>query len=416
MGPINYSLNVQNPMQAFMESAQLGSGMAANQAQKAAAEQTAAAQKNKMLLDQWESRSKEQQSQDLQTGGQIIAAINSGSPEVAQQILAARAAAARNSGDEARAKGYETNAELIKINPQAAAATYQTMIATLPGGDKLVESLGKIGKDSREAALAPGEQEKQISEKEKSAADTARIKAETNRINAEVRKGGVPVIPADILKWNEYKRLLPINPEEAAQFAKAVGLVPNDKPLSVFNSQQIAKASENARNFSTDASKYELLAQQFRTQNVTGGFMNKWGNKLRELTGNEKSENELRNSVLAVVNSEGMKALPPGSATEFEGKIARQPFPTENASGEYVAKWLDAVAKVSAKAAEFEEHKADFIAKNVGQRDKSGGTIISTWKAKQEEQDAQAKDITTVKPDGVSDEEWARYKKDQGVK
>ena len=157
MGPINYSLNVQNPMQAFMESAQLGSGMAANQAQKAAAEQTAATQKNKMLIDQWESRSKEQQSQDLQTGGQIIAAINSGSPEAAQQILAARAAAARNAGDEARAKGYETNAELIKINPPAAAATYQTMMATLPGGDKIIESLGKIGEEGRKAALAPAQ-------------------------------------------------------------------------------------------------------------------------------------------------------------------------------------------------------------------------------------------------------------------
>jgi len=131
--------------------------MAANQAQKAAAEQTAATQKNKMLLDQWESRSKEQQAQDLRDGGQIIAAINSGSPDIAQKILTDRAAAARNSGDEERAKAYETNAQLIKLRPAEAAATYQTIIAALPGGDKITEIAGKISEEGRKAAMAPAQ-------------------------------------------------------------------------------------------------------------------------------------------------------------------------------------------------------------------------------------------------------------------
>lgn len=425
MGPINYSLNVQNPMQAFMESAQLGSGMAANQAQKAAAEQTAAAQKNKMLLDQWESRSKEQQSQDLRDGAQIIAAINSGSPEFAQQILAERAAAARNSGDEARAKGYETNAELIKIQPQAAAAAFQTIMAALPGGDKMVESLGKIGKDSREAALAPGEREKQISEKEKSAADTARIKAETNRINAEIMRGRSANETANKKDWDEYQRLLKLDPEQAAAFGRAANFVSKEgMKLSDFNSRQIASASDAAVANSADAGKYSTAAAQIRKANLSGGLFSSWGEKYKEITGDQDGITKLRRQAMEIVNSEAIKALPPGPATDRDITLAREPFPTDKANGEYVANWLDAVSRLSAKKAEYESHKAEFIAKNGGQRDASGGTTLSTWQSNQEEQAKAEKAGNSVTVNGVAyerpasftDQQWAAYKQQMGVK
>ena len=89
---------------------------------------------------------------------------------------------------------------------------------------------------------------------------------------------------------------------------------------------------------------------------------------------------------MEVVNSEAIKALPPGPATDRDIALVREPFPTARANGEYIANWLGAVARLNEKRAQYAEHKAQFIAQNGGQRNAQGETVLSSWKRIQSEQ------------------------------
>jgi len=388
MGPINYALNVQNPMQAFMESAQLGSGIAANQAQQAAAVEQKKAAQAAQLKSQWETQNKQQQQESLKFAGQLLSAHTAGSPEVVQELIAQKAAAYRNANDEQNAKAMETWGKVYGLNKDAAGQTLTTMVASAgPEGDNMVKTILSTKEDARKAAMAPGELEKQTSEKETSTANLAKITAETNRINADIMRGSSVNSTANKKDWDEYQRLLKIDPAQAAAFGRAANFVSQEgMKLSDFNSKQIASASDAAVANSADAGKYATAAEQIRKAGLSGGLFSSWGEKYKEITGDQDGITKLRKQAMEIVNSEAIKALPPGPATDRDITLAREPFPTDKANGEYVANWLESVARLSAKKAEYEEHKAEFIAKNGSQRDASGGTTLSTWKAKQEEQ------------------------------
>jgi len=331
----------------------------------------------------------------------------------------------KNSGNNQQASVLQSYVDAIEKDPASAAQSIQYMVATVPGGDKIIESLGKIGKEGREAALAPGELEKQTSEKETSTANLAKIKAETNRINADIMRGGSANATHNKKDWDEYQRLLKIDPAQAAAFGRAAGFVSQEgMKLSDFNSKAIDAASTASLTYSNAAAKYTTLADQIRKTNMKAGLLGSWNETLKKAMGSQDEVTSLRQQAMQVVNSEAINALPPGPATDRDITLARAPFPADSANGEYVANWLGAVARLSAKKAEFEDHKAHFIAENGGQRDKDGGTVISTWKAKQEEQAKADKAANSVIVNGVSyerpasftDQQWATYKQQMGVK
>jgi hypothetical protein len=177
--PINYSLNVQSPMQAFGQAAQFGAGLAEMDARRQAAQQEAiraqslnqefqrvsAIQnpqaKDFMALsfllpkDQMESiratyemGSKEQKENQLSFSGKVLSAFTSGNNQIGIDLLLNRAEAEENSGRKDQAQAFRTYAELAKINPGAAKTTIGMMLASVPGGDKVIEATTK-------AQLAP---------------------------------------------------------------------------------------------------------------------------------------------------------------------------------------------------------------------------------------------------------------------
>jgi hypothetical protein len=103
----------------------------------------------------WDTLSKDRQQQDLQSAGQVMAAFQSGSPEIGLKLLRDRAEAAKNSGDVQQAQALETWAKMAEIKPDAVTKSIGLMVAQLPGGDKIIESLGKIGSETRAQELQP---------------------------------------------------------------------------------------------------------------------------------------------------------------------------------------------------------------------------------------------------------------------
>lgn len=193
MQPYNYSVDVASPFESAVQGLKFGAGLAdmqsARQAQMLKAQQQQQAMQQQQALQEnmralmnnpnptvkeytnlammlpekeaasmranWDALSKERQTKDLQSAGQVMAAFQSGAPEIGLQILRERAEAAKNSGDVEQAKALETWAKMAEINPGAVTKSIGLMVAQLPGGDKVIESLGKIGTETRAQEMQP---------------------------------------------------------------------------------------------------------------------------------------------------------------------------------------------------------------------------------------------------------------------
>lgn len=96
-----------------------------------------------VLLKSWEAKNKEQQSNELRTVGQVMAALRT-NPDVAVKILEEKAAAAENSGQQDQAKAYSTWAELAKTDPKTAANFVGVTVAAIPGAKDMFDAMTKV--------------------------------------------------------------------------------------------------------------------------------------------------------------------------------------------------------------------------------------------------------------------------------
>lgn len=186
--------------------------------------------------------------------------------------------------------------------------------------------------------------------------------------------------------WAEYQRLLKDDPASAESFGRAAGFVGKEgQELSAFAEKQLAQASDEFTEASNASGRYVNLAKNLRASNAGGGLKSTWSEYLKEQTGNQDEITALKKEALAISNSEAIKNLPPGPATDRDIQIVMAPFPTEKASPEYVSNWLESMSRLNQKRAEYAEFKADFIAKNGSLRDGGGKSLAAAWKAAQKQ-------------------------------
>jgi hypothetical protein len=184
----------------------------------------------------------------------------------------------------------------------------------------------------------------------------------------------------------EYYNSLPEGAEKEAVGRKLNMISREGMDLSAYAEKQLDMASTDAAEASSAASRYMTLADQIKSSAMSGGLKSTWTEYIKEQTGNQDEVTGLRKQAMQIVNSEAIKNLPPGPATDRDIEMVRAPFPTEKASPEYVANWLSAVARLNEKRAQFSEFKANFISENGSLRTRSGESLISSWRKQQQEQ------------------------------
>lgn len=254
MQPYNYAIDVASPFESAVQGLKFGAGLADMQMerqaqavklqqQQQAMQQQQALRSNMqalmanpnptakdytnlaMMLPEkeaasmranWEALSKDRQTKDLQSAGQVMAAFQSGAPEVGLQLLRQRAEAAKNSGDMAQAQALDTWAKLAEINPNAVTKSIGLMVAQLPGGDKIIESVGKIGSEARAQELQPT-----ALKKAKAEATTAEVGAKfaESKALADLEQAGwnVKKIQADMGIAQQNSRIAAMNAATARE-------------------------------------------------------------------------------------------------------------------------------------------------------------------------------------------------------
>ena len=158
---------------------------------------------------------------------------------------------------------------------------------------------------------------------------------------------------------------------------KAQQLITEAPKLSVNMEKGIETAVNNATASSNSANSMSALAQQFRAEKPTTGLFGNAQNMFAKLTGSDTTLRDLRIRQNALVNSQVLKFLPPGPATDKDVEIVRQGAPTDMDNPETVARWLDAMANLERRNAQFNEFKAEWMSANGNPgQSRNGGQIL----------------------------------------
>ena len=185
--PEDYSFNIPSPTQRLLGGIQQGLGIGnvleQREQRNIKFEQQQEDRKTAAVRQKWDLLTKEKQTNQLRFGGKVIAALGS-SPKFGVDMLKERAEAERNSGNEQEAAEYDRWAEIAEINPEGVRGAMTTLLATLPGGTKIIEGISKAGVEERKFELQPGILRKQ-------AADLGLTKAQINKVMAGTKKLGI---------------------------------------------------------------------------------------------------------------------------------------------------------------------------------------------------------------------------------
>lgn len=222
MGPIDYSLSVQQPFQSAVEGFKFGAGMkqmaderAALQAQQAAQQQmqqelAAASQDPRQLPGLmvrypqlaeklkigWDTMNGQQQQASLAQASEVFSALHSGRADVAQANLRSRAQAMRDAGDEQGATLTERMAQWAETHPESLKTSIGLRLAAIPGGEKVIEAVTKLGGEQRAADLHPA-----LVEKGKEEAKEAGSKATTEAVKAKYAES-TALKDLEVKGWN----------------------------------------------------------------------------------------------------------------------------------------------------------------------------------------------------------------------
>ena len=138
--PIDYRINVQSPFEAALGGFKIGAGIAETQQQRELARQRQEAEALKLQQQQIAAQEAARNKVYLTLAAQSLAAIDSGNPDAAVNLMQGRIDAARNSGDEEQANALDTWLQLVKFNPQSASSVINRLVMNTPGGNDMLDA------------------------------------------------------------------------------------------------------------------------------------------------------------------------------------------------------------------------------------------------------------------------------------
>lgn len=383
-GPIDYSINVESPMAAFGQGANIGAVFSELQNkiladQQARQQQKMILQKKQELLQKqnrtaqdytdlalllpaneganvrasWDALNKEQQENQLRFGGEVMSAFHSGAPDVAVQLLQERAQAARNSGNNGEAASYETYAKLAQNNPSAAQTIIGTMIGAVPGGDKVLENTIKTLKTPSDIRQS----EANATKAEYEAQDTPeRLALANSQTAANIRNLDSQILDRANKFGLDKDKLQSELQMKLYEFGQKGGEL-NDSAKKIINESTLASVS--SKQFAT-----EMMDLADRLEAKGGGFgsITSAENWINEKTGRQDAFTQLRNEYTRLKNSQVLKNVPKGgNISDKDIEFAKEGFLPATANSKQLAMFLRGMAKAQNYEASLEDAKSEWV-------------------------------------------------------
>lgn len=393
MGPIDYSINVQTPFQAAMQGYEAGAAIR-NDQQKQAAQQIALEQQRQMSSDlralsmnpnatgadyaamttrypalseqltrSWNTLNEQQKQNNLNTGTQVYAAVQSGRTDIAADILKRQASAKRSSGDERGAAQDEAMSQLLVEHPEVGRNMVGLSLSAIMGPEKFATTFGVLGDESRKQTAFPTEQRIKTAEAgikeseaaaapEKQATDIANVKSQIAERAARLG------LDADKLTTDTQLKIM--------EMRQKLGEIPE------FVAKDISAATTDAMAAEQSAAKMESLADQLsKSGGYWQGAAGTAGEWIKKATGNQNEMTRLRAEYNRIVTPAAMSAykrVASGSTSDRDIDTAMKGVPPDTADVEEMASFLRGVSKLQRYEAVVNNAKSEWLGavKNLG--------------------------------------------------
>lgn len=387
MQPINYTLDVKNPLdsalQGYQTGLQINAFKDAQQQKQLALDQQQQMQQDfsdayknpsldnlarlsikypqqsENITRSFNLQSTVQQQQTLSNATQVLTALEKDSPEDAINILTNQATAFRNAGQEAQAHATDTILQTIQTSPALGKIGVFNYLSAIPGGDKVIENLRKTREGQQKDSLFPSELKKSEADATIKGAEAGTINqklqtendykaAQTKDVNSQIADRSARLsLDKDKFQSDVQMKLMEFQQKIGTPDGEARKLV-ND---SIINSV----ASEQTAN------QYNKLADNLENIDGSSGAYGSAKEWLKGATGNQDTYSEYKKEYNRLRSSQVSKMLPPGSASDADVKLALSGFPPENADPKYLSGFLRGMAKLSQFASINDNAKAEWI-------------------------------------------------------
>jgi hypothetical protein len=317
----------------------------------------------------WETLSKEQQQNELRFTGEVVSAFNSGQAQVGIDRLKQRADAERNAGRPDKAQFFETQAKLAELDPAAAKTTIGTLLGVVPGGKEILDmSIKAMGAPAELAAGAAEAQTKAAGAriKQLEAANTPqRLYLENNKTQTDVRNIDSQIADrANRLVLDRQRLDLDRDKLQSDVELKLMELGQAGEKLDPSATKIVNESTVAAVSAAQTSRQMMGLADKLEKEGGGYGALGSPSRWYEAATGSNESWKQTRQEYIRIRNSEAIKSLPQGSATDADIQMALQPFPSENARAPQVASFLRGMAKLKQYESAFEGAKAEWTNAN----------------------------------------------------
>jgi len=282
-------------------------------------------------------------------------------------------AAANTPGQEKEAEALRTLAGQIRDNPGGAALQTSMFLAAAAGDEKefvnIMNGVAAARPSLDEAKAKAGQAQAEEATKaatakyadEQALANLGYTKAQTNRLYAQTKND------AARLALDE-KRLLADQIARQEELRAKMGEIPEgvrkdlDKAVADGSTAklQAASSTELAKKFR----QYSKEAGESWKRTTSSGLRARAGETLAAWTGFEDDVSAMRKQYDALVASQVITNLPPGSASDTDIALVRGGFPDSTSNPEQVANFLDAMARVQRATAGQKRTESDYLAAN----------------------------------------------------
>lgn len=390
MGPIDYTQDVQTPFQAALQGYGAGAQIRNDQQQQAMlAQQQAAAQQQRIDLtnlvnnpnagakdyaamtlkypamreqfkQSWDTLSADQRSGKLDFASRAYAALSSGRPDIAEQLMRDRAASMKTSGaPQPEVDAQEMWANLIKESPEQARHIGGLFLSSVMDPDKFSTTFGQLGTEQRAADVAPIDLQTKTAEAkikgadattalEKNVWDIANVKSQVNERAARLGLDRDKLTTDTQLKLTELQQKFGELPEYVA---KAVNEAATDA----------IAADQSAKKMTDLAGQIDAAASTMGTN--WKGSLDEWAKRNVPFA----SQNELTriraeyNRIVTPAAMAAYKQVASGSTSDKDIETAMVGVPKDTDSPELMARFLRGAAKLQAYGAVMANAKSEWF-------------------------------------------------------
>lgn len=303
---------------------------------------------------------KDKSQNEFWQGMEVSNALENGAPDIAREKLTEIVTARKNSGqppgiyeqvltaiDSGNIKGAQgaTNMALSMLDPDNFQKALQNRVKVATTGAEISKAgseAKKLGAEATQAQLEAGQTPERLK------LESAKGRAEIRNIDSQVSERAQRLgLDRDKLQSDVEMKLYEFGRNENKLDGDGRKLV-NDAVVSSVAANQVAGQMED-------------LAQRLDATGGGYGAAAKAYEWLKEATGNQDYMTELRKEYVRIKNSQAIKMLPPGPATDKDIALAMSGFPSETSDARTISSFLRGMAKMNNLTSATETAKAEWV-------------------------------------------------------